>query len=172
MTMMSVPFDLHQHDDSDLLDLIQELAESRKWKCVREDQTFMTLTVAGQNGINYDICMEWQDEFASLLFACSLPLEITEKNYEAAARTLEQINQNLWLGHFDLSNKNKYPTFRYTFLFRLIPGSIGVDMVADVVDVAVAECNRFNSTFQMLQSGDVRLQDNLSAAVFETVGEA
>jgi hypothetical protein len=169
---MNVPFDLQPHDDSDLLDLVEDLAENRQWKCVREDDSFLTLTVPGQNGINYDICMEWQDEFASLLFACSLPLEITEGLYESAARTLEQINQNLWLGHFDLSNKNKYPTFRYTFIFRLIPSGIAAEMIADVVDVAVAECNRFYSTFQMLQAGDVRLQENLSAAVFETVGEA
>lgn len=169
--MMSVPFEM-QHEDGDVLDLVEDLAEARKWTCVREDDTFLTLTVPGIDGISYDICMEWQDEFASLLFACSLPMAIDDQNYEAAARTLEQINQNLWLGHFDLSNHKKYPTFRYTFLFRLIPSHIAVDMIADVVDVAVAECNRFHSTFQMLQAGDVRLQDNLSAAVFETVGEA
>lgn len=169
--MINVPFEMHQ-EDNDLLDLVEELAENRKWTCVREDDTFLTLTVNSQNNAKYDICMEWQDEFSSLLFACSLPLEITDANYEAAARTLEQINQNLWLGHFDLSNKNKHPTFRYTFLFRLIPTTIGVEMIADVVDVAVAECNRFHSTFEMLQNGDIRLQDNLTAAVFETVGEA
>lgn len=169
--MMNVPFEMHQ-EEGELLDLIEELAENRKWACVREDDAFLTLTVPGQNGIAYDICMEWQDEFASVLFACSLPLDITDANYEAAARTLEQINQNLWLGHFDLSNKNKYPAFRYTFLFRLIPAAIAAEMIADVIDVAVAECNRFHSTFHMLQTGDVRLQDNLTAAVFETVGEA
>lgn len=168
--MMSVPYELQQ-EDSDLLDLIEELAENKKWKCVREDADFLTLTVPALNG-TYDICMEWQDEFASLLFACSLPTEITDSNFEAACRALEQINQNLWLGHFDLSNKNRYPTFRYTFLFRMIPSGIGIDVVNDVIEVAVAECNRFATVFQMLQTGDARLQDNISAAVFETVGEA
>ncbi len=170
--MLNVPFDLQNHEDSDVLDLIEDLAENRQWKCAREDDTFLTLTVPAQNGGTYDICMEWQDEFASVLFACSLPIEINDSNYETAARTLEQINQNLWLGHFDMSNKSKYPSFRYTFLFRLIPSQIAVEMVADVIDVAVAECNRFYSTFEMLKAGDVRLQENLSAAVFETVGEA
>ena len=94
------------------------------------------------------------------------------RRVESAARTLEHINQNLWLGHFDLSNKSTYPTFRHTMLFRMIPSGIAVDIVQDLIEIAIAECNRFYSTFQMLQKGDVGLQDNLHAATFETVGEA
>lgn len=164
------PYDMPMEDNNPL-DLVEDLAEAREWKCVREDDTFLTLALPGMKE-KYEICMEWQEEFSSLLFACSLPIEITDNNYEAAARTLEQINQNMWLGHFDLSNKNKYPTFRYTFLFRMIPCGLAVDIINDVVEVALAECNRFFTTFQLVQAGDVRLMDNLSAAVFETVGEA
>jgi hypothetical protein len=57
-------------------------------------------------------------------------------------------------------------------LFRMIPSGIAVDIVQDLVEIAVAECNRFYATFQMVQAGDIGLQDNLHAAVFETVGEA
>ncbi|HCS22898.1 MAG TPA: hypothetical protein DIW20_04035, partial [Rhodospirillaceae bacterium] len=102
----------------------------------------------------------------------SMPVEIAEEQYEMACRTLEQINENIWLGHFDLSNKGTYPTFRHTLLLRMIPSGIAIDTIHDVVDIAMSECNRFYTTFQLVQSGDVRLQDNLSAAVFDTVGEA
>lgn len=168
--MLAVPFEL-AHDDNNPLDLIEDLAESRQWKFVRDDETFMSITLPGQNA-NYDVALEWQEEFSSLLFAVTLKLEIAEAQYESAARTIEQINQNLWMGHFDLSNKGKFPTFRQTFLFRMIPAGIAIDIVNDAMEVALAECNRFYSTFQLVQAGDVRLHDNLSAAVFETVGEA
>lgn len=159
------------HGNSNPLDMIEELAANKGWRRARHDEDLMTVIVSGDTG-EYEICMEWQDEFSALLFACSLPLEIGEANYEIAARTIEQINQNLWMGHFDLSNKNMFPTYRYTLLCRLIPAGIAVDIVSDILDIAVAECNRFYSTFQLVQAGDVRLQENLHAAVFETVGEA
>lgn len=153
------------------LDMIEELIEARGWSFERTDDDFIMVSLPGHK-VSYEICMEWQEEFSSLLFACSLPLEISEANYESATRVIEQINQNLWLGHFDLSNKGKIPTFRHTFLFRMIPSGLAVDIVNDVLELALAECNRFYTTFQMIQAGDVRLQDNLHAAVFETVGEA
>ena len=168
---MISPYDIQPEDDNNPLDLVEEVLETRGWKFNREDDVFLTATIQGTTE-KYEVCMEWQEEFSSLLFACSLPVAIDEKNYEAAVKTLEQINQNMWLGHFDLSNKGRFPTFRHTLLFRMIPTGLAVDIVNDVLEIALAECNRFYTTFQLVQAGDVRLQDNLDAAVFETVGEA
>jgi hypothetical protein len=89
-----------------------------------------------------------------------------------AIEALEKINKNMWLGHFDLSNKDKYPTFRHTLLLRMIPTGIAVDLIADVFEIALAECDRFHTTFQLAKEGDMRLHDDLDAVVFETVGEA
>ena len=159
------------HDDQNPLEIVEDLAKLEGWTCTRHDDDLITLRVKGQKA-EYEVNMEWQDEFAALLFACSLPLEIAEKNMDIAARAVEQINQNLWMGHFDLSNQNKYPTFRYTLLSRMMPGGLSQEMIHDVFDIAVAECNRFYTTFQLVQAGDVGLQDNLHAAVYETMGEA
>lgn len=168
--MISAPFDL-AHDDNNPLDMVEELLQSKGWNFSRTDDDFLVINVQGQK-VDYEVCMEWQEEFSALLFACSLPIEIVEANYEIAARTIEQINQNMWLGHFDLSNKGCYPVFRHTLLFRMIPTGIAVDLVNDVMEIALAECDRFYTTFQLVQAGDVRLHDNLQAAIFETLGEA
>lgn len=168
--MMSMPFEL-QHEDNSPLDLIEELAEAKGWTFSRSDEDFLVIRLPGHK-LTYEVCMEWQEEFSSLLFSCAIPVEITDNNYETAAQTLEQINQNIWLGHFDLSAKPCHPCFRYTFLFRMIPSGIAVDIVNDVLDIALAECDRFYTTFQLVQTGDVHLRDNLHAAIFETVGEA
>lgn len=168
--MMGSPFELPR-EDGNPLDMVEDYTKSKGWRTVRHDDDLMTVIMKGDKG-DYEICIEWQDEFSSLLFACSMPLEIGDAHYEMAARALEQINQNLWMGHFDLSNEGKYPTWRYTLLCRLVPSVVATDIAADIIDIAVAECNRFHSTFQLVKEGDIRLQDNLHAAVFETVGEA
>lgn len=172
---LSSPYGL-LHDDSNPLDTIEDFAIGKGWRRARHDDDLMTLVVkaeekAGAKG-EYEVCLEWQEEFSALLIACSLPLEIDAKNYDMATRTIEQINQNIWMGHFDLSNKGCYPTYRYTLLCRAIQPGAAVDVVADILDIALAECNRFYSTFQLVQAGDAKLEDNLHAAVFETVGEA
>lgn len=168
--MIGAPYEVTA-DGNNPLDMVEELVEARGWSFERTDEEFIIVDLPGLK-TKYEVCMEWQEEFSSLLFACSLPVEIGTANYEMAVKTMEQINQNLWLGHFDLSNKGKFPTFRHTFLFRMIPTGLAVDIINDVFELAIAECNRFFTTFQMIQAGDVGLQDNLHAAVFETVGEA
>jgi hypothetical protein len=169
--MIGAPFEL-SHDDNNPLDMVEELAESKGWKFTRTTDDFMVMSLPGERG-PLEIWLEWQDEFSALLFNCTMvSVEISANQHEMAARALEQINQNLWLGHFDLSTKGLQPTFRHTMLLRMIPSGIAIDIVHDVIEIAQAECNRFHSTFQLVQAGDVRLQENLSAAVFETIGEA
>ena len=168
--MIGVPFELSCGDNNPL-DMVEELAEAKGWVFSRYDDTTINLTLPGQK-TKLDVGMEWQEEFSALLIACSIPLEISGKNHEMAVHSLEKINQNLWLGHFDLSNKDRYPTFRHTLLLRMIPSGIAVDLVADIFEIALAECNRFYTTFLLAKEGDIRLHDDLDAAVFETIGEA
>lgn len=170
--MISTPFDIApEYDDNNPLDIVEEIAQEHGWTFTRTDEDLIIVNAQGLK-TKYEICMEWQDEFSAVLFACSLPIEFSDAQYEIVAQTMEQINQNLWMGHFDLSNKGKFPTFRHTLLFRMVPSGIAGDIIHDVMDIAIAECNRFYTTLQLAQAGDVRMQDNLDAAVFETIGEA
>jgi hypothetical protein len=168
--MISVPFEL-ANDNQNPLDLVEELAEHKGWTFTRIDDEGMNMVITGQKA-KYDVAMEWQEEFSSLLIACSLPLPIDAAHYEMTVQALEKINKNIWLGHFDLSNQDKFPTFRHTLLLRMIPAAIAVELIEDVFDIVIAECNRFYSTFERAKEGDIRLHDDLTAAVFETVGEA
>lgn len=169
--MIGAPFEL-SHNENNPLDLLEEFAESKTWHFQRIDDEMLALSVPTASKVNLEFSIEWQEEFSALLVACSMPISIAPEHYETAAKSLEQINQNLWLGHFDLSNQGKYPTFRHTLLLRMIPVGIAIDLIADTIEIAMAECVRFHTTFQLIQAGDVRLHDNLSAAIFETVGEA
>jgi hypothetical protein len=159
------------NDDNNPIDMVEELAEAKGWTFSRHDDCTINIALPGQKA-TYDVSLEWQEEFSALLIACTIPLEISAANREMAVQALEKINQNLWLGHFDLSNQDKFPAFRHTLLLRMIHVGLAIDLVADIFDIAQAECNRFYTTFQLAQAGDIRLHDDLSAAIFETIGEA
>ncbi len=162
---------LPRNDEGSPLDMIQDLAEAKGWVFERRDPDMLALKMPGK-AHTYEAWLEWQEEFSAVLFSCTLPLDIKDEYFEAAARTLEQVNQNLWLGHFDLSAKGNVPTFRHTILLRMVPANVGFDLVQDLLDLAAAECDRFIGTFELLASGDIRLEESLTATVFETVGEA
>lgn len=167
--MISMPFEL-SYEDNNPLDLIEELVNSKGWKVSESDGEFMVIEAKGDK-TTYQMCVEWQEEFSALLFSCAMPVEITDATYETAIRTIEKANQNIWLGHFDLSHKNR-PTFRHTMMLRMIPAGIAVDIAQDLFNLAISECDRFYTTFQLIQAGDIAAVDNLKAVVFETVGEA
>ena len=169
--MIKVKLDIHRSDDSSPLDMIQDLAEAKGWHFERRDPDMLAIKLPGKSH-TYEAWMEWQDEFCAVLLSCTLPVEIRDEHYETAARTIQQVNENLWLGHFDLSTKGSVPTFRHTLLLRMMPANVSFEITQDLLELAAAECDRFISTFQLLSQGDARVEENLTAAVFETVGEA
>lgn len=168
--MMSVPFNV-ANDDSHVLDLIEDMAEQKGWAFTRHDDDTLTFTLKGQSAV-YDIELEWQDEFNAIMFSCVMNLPINADQRQRAVETAQRANENLWLGHFDYSDENGRPTFRHTLMLRLVASEVAAEMISDLIELAVAECDRFHTTFSMLSSGDTRMQDALHAAIFETVGEA
>ena len=58
-------------------------------------------------------------------------------------------NEKLWLGHFDLWSDEGLPVFRHAVLFRDGTGASG-ELIEDLVDIAVSECERFYPAFQFV----------------------
>lgn len=171
--MMAHSFDAAYMDDGNPLSQVEEFAVSKGWRFVRHDEDFLAVFIKGPKG-EYEISLEWQDEFSALLLGCPLKIRLSEAQYEMGAKAVEQINQNIWLGHFDLSSHDDIhvPTFRYTLLCRMFQTGGAVEIVADLIDLTVSECNRFFTVFELLAAGDVRLEDNLHAVTYETIGRA
>ena len=95
-------------------------------------------------------------------------LEIGEINHEMAVLALEQINTNLWLGHFDLSYKYK-PTFRHTLLLRMIPSGIATDLAAGGLGRSDAPSNDVAAALELLDRADEPTLRVLAAAVARAI---
>jgi hypothetical protein len=63
------------------------------------------------------------------------------------------------------------PLFRHSLLLRGTSG-LAVEQMEDLVDIAVAECERFYPSFQYVVWAGKTPQEALAAAILETVGEA
>jgi len=84
---------------------------------------------------------------------------------------LALINQRMWMGHFDLCSEDGTPTYRHTIPTRGL-SSVTVEQLEDMMDIALAECERFFPAFQFLLWGSYTPEEAVSAALLDCVGEA
>ena len=169
--MISMPFDLAQ-DDNNPLDMIEDFLASKGWHFDRISDEHLYCNVPGRNDVEFLVQLHWQNEFSALEFRCAIELNIQEQYNAVAADLLMKINENMWLGHFDILANIQQPMFRHTLMLQSIPCGIATEMVESLINVSVNECDRFYPTFQLLSEGDVRTQESLEAAMLKTVGEA
>ncbi len=158
-------------DDHNPLDFVEELANHKSWYFKRLDNNTMTLQLAGQRS-KFDINLSWNDEFCALKFNCLMDMKINDASRDVVADFLLQTNEDLFLGHFIIDTPTSRPSFRYTMMLEHIPSAVSIEMISDVVETAVLECDRFYNTFKMLSNGSIHSHELLSAAMMETLGEA
>ena len=98
--MINSPFELPQEDNNPI-STFEEIVNEQDWAVdPRSSENSLTFSVKGKVA-SYTIHMEWQEEFAALLFACVIEMEVAEKHKTHAAEVLARLNESLWLGHFD-----------------------------------------------------------------------
>lgn len=161
------------NDASNALDIIEDLISSNDWPYERMSDTEMQATFKGRWG-EYHMFFIWQEEFSALQFCCQLGLQMPElgQGVQETPKLLKGINENLWLGHFDICKDDMQPTFRYTALFRGTGGIPSVEQIEDLLDIAVAECDRFYPSFQMMSTSVICADQALASSLLDPVGEA
>ena len=84
---------------------------------------------------------------------------------------LSLINEKLWLGHFGLWQDEGLPMFRHALPLRGLSGP-STELIEDLLDTALVECERFYPAFQYVIWGGKSPLDAIAAALVDTVGEA
>jgi hypothetical protein len=83
------------------------------------------------------------------------------------------INEQLWIGHFEMWASSGVLLFRHAVL---LDGSadplMTLDQAETVVEAAIDECERFYPVFQFVLWADKTPQEAIAAALIETQGEA
>lgn len=155
---------------SNPLDLVEQVIIDRDWAYDRPADEEIVAEV-NSSWCNYRIWFTWQADQGALIFSCAfetkLPKAVTRKIYPLLA----MVNDKLWIGHFDLVSDDNSVAFRHTMLMR--GGCVmAIEQLEDLIDIAIAECERFFPAFQAIVWGNKSAEEALTAAIFETVGEA
>jgi hypothetical protein len=158
-------------DVSNPLDSVEDIMVSLDWSFDRPNPEEISARVSGRHG-QYSLTFIWQEDYSAMQFFCEYDLEMPAARKHAAALALQTINARLWLGHFTVQEHNSVPCFRHTSMFRGCTHTSGAEHVEDLVDIALAECDRHFSVFSLLACPLGKNDGLLPLALSETAGEA
>ena len=152
------------------IDTIEQLSDGREWAFDRRSDEEVAIEVPGQ-WCDYGVYFAWSEELRALHFSCAFDMRVPPKSRPAIYELLAHLNERLWLGHFTLWMEEGIPLFRHTVQ---IPESSQGQQVpaADLVELALTECERFYPAFQFVIWGGKSASEAIQAAMLDTVGEA
>lgn len=163
---------LEQHDPgrSNPLDLAEELVAANDWNWERASDRELVVEISAR-WCDCSMAFVWEEEINAIFFSCHFGPKVPETKRAAVHELLAAVNENLWLGHFDLVTETAAPIFRHTVPLRGLPGA-SIELLEDLVDTARTECDRFYLALQLIMWGGQPVTAALSAAMMDTIGEA
>jgi hypothetical protein len=164
---------------SNPLDAIEEVMLNNDWTFDRPFMDQLSVTVAGKS-TTFNLAFIWQEDFSALQFCCAPDITIHPTKMDEAAKVLNQINSTLWLGHFDVrseslseNDKTAYvPCFRHTSLFRGMNDTSGLAHMEDLIDIAIAECERYAMTFELFSTLNSQKKTDINLAMMDVAGRS
>jgi hypothetical protein len=152
------------------VDIVEQLATLHDWSFDRSADDEMNISVSGAWS-DYHVSINSQDSPESLHLASVFDLRVPAARCEEARRLISLINEQLWLGHFDLWAQEGAVMFRHGQLFV---GGIAptVEQCDALVHTALETCERYFQSFQFVLWAGKSAREALDACLFETVGEA
>ncbi len=113
----------------------------------------------------------WMEEIESLHVAVAFDLKVPEPRRPEVRRLVALINEQLWIGHFDMWSGEGVIVFRNS---HLLTGGADVSPLQcqALLRSATDACDRYFQAFQFVIWAGKAAKDALSDVLFETVGEA
>ena len=167
---MSEQFDTFE-EDLNPIDSVEDVLHIHNWKYDRVNSDELTVSVNGK-GCSYKLYFAWQEDMGALQLCFQYDLPIEANNDAAASSALRSMNENLWLGHFELPAETGAPCFRYTCMLKGLSHSTMTSTLENIVDIALVQCERYHPVFQLLSSANDIGPQGLSLALMETMGES
>ena len=105
------------HRTTNPIDLVEQLALGHDWGFERTSDDELTLIVAG-TWTDYHVSLNWRDDLESLHMACAFDFKVPDNRLNEIYRLIAQINEQLWLGHFDLWTQEGLIMFRHGLMLN------------------------------------------------------
>ena len=148
------------------VDVIEHVAALEDWIFERSGADEITISTSGM-WCDYHVSFSWMEEVEAVHLACAFDLKVTEPRRTEVTRLIAMVNEQLWLGHFDLWSREGVVMFRHGLL---LSGGLEptVKQVEGMLSSAIEACERYYQAFQFVVWAGKSAQEALDSALFET----
>ena len=152
------------------LDVVEHLAAVNDWSFERSSDDEITILVTGK-WTDYQLSYTWMHDIEALHLACAFDLKVPERRRGEVQALISLINEQMWVGHFDLWSKDGMVMFRHALVLAGGVEASGKQCEA-LLGTALDACERHFAAFQFVVWAGKAAREALDAAMFETSGEA
>jgi hypothetical protein len=162
--------ELHTGRTHNPVDVVERLAATHDWSFDRAGEDEIAISVRGR-WTDYHVSFTWMDEIEALHLACAFDLKVPEPRRAHVLELIALINEQLWVGHFDMWVKDGVVMFRHALL---LAGGVEVAgrQCEVLLDTALDTSERYFQAFQFVVWAGKSAREALDAAMFDTAGEA
>jgi hypothetical protein len=151
------------------IDLVEQFALQNDWPAERSSEDELVLSVDG-TWCDYQISINWRDDIETLHLACAFDLKVPEPRLNEIYRLIGRINEQLWVGHFDLWSDEGMLMYRHSLLLNATePNMLQIEAL---LAAALDSCEYYYQAFQFVIWAGKNATDALATTMFETKGQA
>jgi hypothetical protein len=154
---------------SNPVDLVEDIASRNEWATERTSDDELTLTVAGRWS-DYHVSLNWRDDLETLHIACAFDSKVPENRLSEIYRLVAQINEQLWLGHFDVWKDEGLIMYRQGLMLNGALATTG--QCEALIRGGLEACERYYQAFQYVVWAGRDSREALASTMFETEGHA
>ncbi|WP_375289424.1 YbjN domain-containing protein [Qipengyuania sp.] len=156
-------------DNAAPLAMLAALFRAHGWPCEAGPEE-LSGEIQG-SWIKYQLKCLWRADDNVLQVLCLPDIRVSEDKRGVANELLALVNEQMWIGHFDLWSNGGTLLYRNATLLG-DDGLLSLSQAQALIETAVDECDRFYPAFQFVLWGDKKPREALTAAMVDAAGEA
>ena len=152
------------------LDVVERMAAGNNWPFERAGEDEIGLVVTGR-WTNYQVSFTWMNDIETLHLACAFDMKVPEPRLADVQKLIGLINEQMWIGHFDVWTQNGVVMFRHALV--LAGGVTASGRQCEAVPASALDSSeRYFPAFQFVIWAGKSAREAMESAMFETTGEA
>jgi hypothetical protein len=162
--------ELERDQRNNPLEVVEHMATGNNWPFERSGEDEIAIVVTGR-WTEYQLSFTWMREIEALHLACAFDMKVPELRLAEVQQLVALINEQLWIGHFDVWMQNGMVMFRHALVLAGGVAASGRQCEA-VLASALDACERYYPAFQFVVWAGKSAREAMDSAMFETSGEA
>jgi hypothetical protein len=149
---------------------VEDIAADNNWSFERSGEDEVTIVSKG-DWTDYQLSFTWMAEIEALHLACAFDMKIPQPRRGEVQRLIAAINEQLWVGHFDIWTHTGMIMYRQAMV---LPGGLTATTAQceAMLVGAIHACERYYPALQFVVWAGKTAAEAMSAAMFDTEGEA